>query len=47
MGRKGNLAVFEGSSISEAIKVTPIKIGVYAFDINPYLYKFFGLIPIN
>ena len=47
MGRKGNLAVFEGSSISETIEVTPIKIGVYAFDINPYLHKFFGLIPIN
>ena len=47
MGRKGNLAVFEGSSISETGEVTPTKIGVYAFDINPYLRKFFGLIPID
>ena len=47
MGRKGNLAVFEGSSISETKKDTPTKIGVHAFDINPYLHKFFGLIPIN
>ena len=47
MGRKGNLAVFEGSSISEIEEDTPTKIGVHAFDINPYLYKFFGLIPIN
>ena len=47
MGRKGNLAVFEGSSISETGEVTPTKIGVYAFDINPYLHKFFGLIPFD
>ena len=47
MGRKGNLAVFEGSSISETEEATPTKIGVYAFDINPYLHKFFGLIPID
>ena len=47
MGRKGNVAVFEGSSISETKKVTPTKIGVYAFDINPYLHNFFGLIPID
>ena len=47
MGRKGNLAVFEGSSISETIVVTPTKIGVYACNINPYLHKFFGLIPID
>ena len=42
MGRKGNLAVFEGSSISETIEVTPTKIGVHAFDINLYLHKFLG-----
>ena len=30
MGRKGNLAVFEGSSISEIEEVTPTKIGVHA-----------------
>ena len=34
MVRKGNLAVFEGSSISETGEVTPTKIGVHAFDIN-------------
>ena len=47
MGRNGNLAVFESSSISETGEVTPTKIGVHAFDINPYLHNFFGLIPIN
>ena len=47
MGRKGNLAVFEGSSISETGKVTPTKIGVPACDINPYLHEFFGPIPID
>ena len=47
MGRKGNLAVFEGSSISETEEVMPTKISVHAFDINPYLHNFFGLIPIN
>ena len=34
MVRKGNLVVFEGSSISETGEVTPTKIGVHAFDIN-------------
>ena len=47
MGRKGNLAVFEGSSISETGKTTPTKIGIHACDINPYLHEFFGLIPID
>ena len=47
MGRKGNLTVFEGSGISETGEVTPTKIGVYAFDINPYLHIFFEPIPIN
>ena len=47
MGRKGNLAVYESSGISENGEVTPTKIGVHAFDINPYLHKFFGLIPID
>ena len=47
MGRKGNLAVFESSSISETGEVTPTKIGVDAFDINPYLDEFYGPIPIN
>ena len=47
MGQKGNLAVFESSSISKTKKTTPTKIGVHAFDVNPYLHEFFGLIPIN
>ena len=47
MGRKGNLAVSESSNISETGIVTPTKIGVHAFDINPYLHKFFGPIPID
>ena len=47
MVRKGNLAVFEGSNISETEKVTPTKIGVYAFDINPYMHEFFEPIPID
>ena len=47
MGRKGNLAVFESSSISETGDAMPTKIGVHAFDINPYLHEFFGRIPIN
>ena len=36
MVRKGNLAVFESSNISETGEVTSTKIGVHAFDINPY-----------
>ena len=34
MVRKGNLAVFEGSSISETGEVMLTKIGVCALDIN-------------
>ena len=47
MGLKGNLAVFEGSSISETVEATPTKIGVHACYINPYLHEFFEPIPIN
>ena len=47
MGRKGNLAVFESSGISETGEVTPTKIGVHAFDINPYLDEFLRPIPID
>ena len=47
MGRKGNLAVFEGSSISETGGDTPTKISVHALDINPYLDEFFRPIPID
>ena len=32
---KGNLAVFEGNSISETREVMPTKIGVHLCDINP------------
>ena len=41
MGRKGNLTVFESSSISETGGDTPTKIGVHELDINPYLHEFF------
>ena len=41
MGRKGNLAIFESSGISETKRTTPTKMGVHAFDINPYLHEFF------
>ena len=44
---KGNLAVFEGSDISETGEATPIKIGVHTFDINLYLHEFFEPIPID
>ena len=47
MVRKGNLAVFEGNDISETGEGTPTKIGVHAFDINPYLHEFFELILID
>ena len=47
MGRRGNLAVFESSGISETGKVTPTKIGVHVLDINPYLQKLFEPILIN
>ena len=47
MVRKGNLAFFESSNISETKEVTPIKIGVHAFDINPYLHIIFDPILID
>ena len=47
MGRKGNLAVFESTNISETGETAPTKIGVHAFDINPYLHNFFAPIPID
>ena len=47
MVRKGNLAVFEGSSISKTERVTPTKIGVLAFYFNPYLHEFFEPILSN
>ena len=36
----------KGSHISETEVVTPIKTGVHAHDIDPYLHKFFEPIPI-
>ena len=47
MVRKGNLAVFESSNISETGKTVPTKIGVHGCDINPYLHEFFEPIPID
>ena len=45
MVRKGKLAVFESSNISETGKATPTKIGVYACYINLYSHEFFEPIP--
>ena len=47
MGRKGNLAVFESSGISETKETTPTKIGAHEIDINPYMYEFFEPILID
>ena len=47
MGRKGKLAVFESSSISETGEVTPTKIGVHVCYINTYLLEFFEPILSN
>ena len=47
MGRKGNLAVFESSSIFETGEVMLTKIGVHVCYINPYLHEFFGPILID
>ena len=44
---KGNLAVFEGSNISETEEVTPTKIGVHTIDMSLYLHDFFEPIPID
>ena len=47
MVRKRNLAKFEANIISETGEAIPTKIGVHAFDINPYLHEFFELILSN
>ena len=47
MVRKGNLAIFESTSISETGEALSTKIGVHVCDINLYLHEFFELIPIN
>ena len=44
---KGNLAIFEGSSISETGEAPSTKIGVHVCDINLYLHEFFEPIPID
>ena len=38
---------FLSSNISKTGDAMPTKIGVHAFDINPYLHKFIELIPID
>ena len=47
MVRKGKMAIFGGSNISETGEVTPTKIGAHAYLINPYMHEFFQLIPID
>ena len=47
MVRKGKLAVFESSNISETGEATPTKFVVHVLDINHYLHKFFEPILIN
>ena len=47
MVRKKNLAVFEGSNISETKKATPTKIGVHALHIHLYMHEFFEPILID
>ena len=47
MGRRGKLAIFEGSNISETEEVTPTKIGANVCYINTYLHEFFEPIPID
>ena len=47
MVRKGNLAVSEGTGISETGETTPTKIGVHACYINLYLHEFFEPIQID
>ena len=47
MVRKGKLTVFESSNIFETGQAISTKIGVHAFDINPYSHEFFEPIPID
>ena len=47
MVRKGNLAVFESSGISETEEVTPTKIGIHVCYTNSYLQEFFEPILID
>ena len=47
MGRKGKMAVFENSNISETREVAPTKIGVHACYIKAYMHEFFEPILSN
>ena len=47
MVRKGKLAIFQSSNISETKEGTPIKIGVDELDINPYMHEFFEPILVD
>ena len=47
MGKKGNLAVFESSNISETGEVMATITGVNALDIDPYLHELFEPILID
>ena len=47
MVQKGNLAQFESSNTSQTKETTSTKIGVHAFDINPYLHEIFEPILID
>ena len=47
MGRKGKLAIFESSDISETEVTTPTKIGVHVCYIKAYMHKFFEPILSN
>ena len=47
MGRRGKLAVFESSNISETGEVMPTKIGAHVCYINTYLHEFFEQISID
>ena len=44
---KENLAVFEGTNISETGETPSTEIGVRVCDINLYLHEFFEPIPID
>ena len=47
MVRKGKMAVFGGSNISETEEVMHTKIGAHAYLINPYMHEFFEPILID
>ena len=47
MGRKGKLAFFERSNISETREVTPNKIGVHVCYIKAYMHEIFKPILSN